>query len=79
MAKAYKISFRVKSAEKLAERLGVSNARKNRIFRIVEENTPKNRAGRISFATKRKSEARVGKDTHLTLRSTQQSNAQTSR
>jgi len=78
MAKPFLISFRVKSAEEVAQQLGVSKARRNRIFKIVGETLKKNSPEETLNNGKSKIRP-VGENTYLTLRLRQRNNAKAAR
>ncbi len=75
MSKPISLSFPEKSASELASRLGMSEARKNRIFAIVAETARKTGSG--LWATKAR--AKASKNGRLSSRSGRRSNAKAAR
>lgn len=73
MSKAFSISFPVKSAEQVATQLGVSKARRDRIFTIVEKTLAKN-GSHVKFS-KGKSKGQGVKNTIRASRSGHRNNA----
>jgi hypothetical protein len=80
MSRAVSISFPVKSAAELASHLGLSKARKDRIFTIVARTVGKGRSRPATLNVEEKSKHRmVFKNKARTSRSRQQSNAKGSK
>lgn len=77
MAKQIELTFPEKSASEVASQLGMSKARKERIFAIVEETAGKRGSERVVWFARAKSKAK--KNGRLSARPVRRNNAKAAR